>query len=406
MVGNSRHTAVVFMNLLLLYCFISGCNELEPDSSGSEEWKPSSFQISSGLSAISQGTTLPLHAYVFVQDVLQKVYNDISVGSDGILQLSDVENSIVYFFGGMTADTGLDELIEGETLLSDFLHMNTPVLVENMEPALFYSGKAEENPTEAIKRKTVSLIPGIARINLKIRNNADIKVTKIILDKVSQQTSLFNSIDEVTSLMDSRTIEFPDGGVGDKEGICHLYEYGSSMTGTVHALYHGVPSVRKVTFPPIRRGFQYTLTLVDIGTTAGWSIGTKPEPWTDGETVDATDSARIYLYPNHADGTISGDTLTITNGSNDGVVSFLAPFEVILQVVEGSEYVSEMAAAGTTQAGSMKLNTYRFRINDIALSPGSPVKSVKVSVQSKEPAAPEAQEFYLKIVPRQTTNSK
>lgn len=403
MVTKLRYTADFFIILILLCYCMAGCNELEPDSPGNEEWKPYSFQISSGLSTMFQGTTSPpLHAYVFTQGVLQKVYDDITVGNDGIIELPDVENSTVYFFSGMTAGSGLDELIVGESLLTDFTHMNTPVSMEKGEPVLFYSGKAEENVTGMIKK--VLLTPGVARINLKIKNNADIKVTKIILDKVSQQTSLFNPSGEVMPPTASRTIEFPDGGIGDKEGICYLYEYGSSTTAIVHALYHGVPSIRKVTFPSIQRGFQYTLTLADIGTTAEGSIGT--EPWIDGGTVDATDNARIYLYPNNANGTISGDTLTVTDGSDYEVMSFLAPFEVSLQIVGENKYVSEIVEAGTENMKGMKLSTYGLRISNAPLSPEIRVKSIKVRVQSKGAGSSEAQTFYLKIVSREATNNK
>lgn len=348
-----------------------------------------------------QGTTpLPLHAYVFTQNVLRKIYNDITVDSDGVIELPDVENSIVYFFSGMTAGSELDGLIEGESSLTDFLRLNTPVLAENAEPELFYSGKAEENATNAAMGKRVSLTPGVARVNLKIKNNADIKVTKIILDNVSQQTSLFIPTSELTSLTTSRTIEFPGGGIGDKEGICHLYEYGSSMTAIVHALYHGIPSIRKVTFPPIQRGFQYTLTLTDVGTTAEGSIGTKP--WIDGGTVDATDDARIYLYPNNTNGTISGDTLTVTDRSNYEVMSFLAPFGVSLNITEGNEYVSEVVEEGRTEMESMKLTTYGFRLSNVTPPPGDSGKSIMVNVQSNEANPPAAQKFYLRILPRHT----
>jgi len=166
------------------------------------------------------------------------------------------------------------------------------------------------------------------------------------------------------------------------------------MTAIVHALYHGVVSIRKVTFPPIQRGFQYTLTLADIGTTTESAIVT--EPFTDGGMVDATDDKRLYLYPNNTDGTISGNTLTVTDGSNDEVMSFLAPFGVNLDIVEGNEYVSEVVKEGITKMEDMKLTTYRFRLSDVT-PPGGIEKSIKVSVRSNEVDPTLAQEFYLFI---------
>lgn len=396
MVDNLKYIVYYFiLPALLCYC-MAGCSEGELDSSGNEEGKLYHIQIT-GLPTMPQSILPPsMHAYVFAQGVLQKAYNDITVGSDGVVEIKVLENSTVYFFSGVTASTGLDALVEGESQLSDFLNMNTPVLVENAEPALFYSGKTEENATNPAMSKHVSLMPGVARINLKIKNNADIKVTKIILDNVSQQTPLFASPERPVPLTTSRTIEFPDdGGIGDREGICHLYESGSSMTAIVHALYHGVVSIRKVTFPPIQRGFQYTLTLADIGTTTESAIVT--EPFTDGGMVDATDDKRIYLYPNNTDGTISGNTLMITDGSNDEVMSFLAPFGVNLDIVEGNEYVSEVVKEGITKMEDMKLTTYRFRLSDVT-PPGGSEKSIKVSVRSNEADPPLAQEFYLRIL--------
>lgn len=407
MVGNLKYTAYYYiLSALLCYC-MAGCSEVELDSSRNEEGKLYHFQIT-GLPTMTQNIPLPsMHAYAFVQGVLLKAYNNIAVESDGVVEVPALENSTIYFFSGVTAGTGLDELVEGKSLLSDFLNMNTPALAENAEPELFYSGKTDENVTNEVMGKHVSLTPGVARINLKIKNNADIKVTKIILDNVSGQTPLFASGDRPATFTVPRTIEFPDGGIGDKEGIFHLYEYGSSMTMVVHALYHGVPSVRKVAFPPIQRGFQYTLTLADIGTTTESTIVT--EPLTDGGTVDATDTERIYLYPNNTNGTISGDTLTVTDGSNYEVMSFLAPFGVSLNIVEGSQHVSEVVEAGTTNIKGMKLTTYGFRLSNLTLPPGSSGKSIKVSVQSNEANPPAAQEFYLKILPgtvNRQSNSK
>lgn len=396
MVGNLKHTAYYFiLPALLCYC-MAGCSKVELDSSGDEEGKLYHFQIT-GFPAMTQSIPLPsVHAYAFVQGVLQKAYNNITVGSDGVVELTATENSTVYFFSGVTAGTRLDELVEGESLLSNFLNINTPTLAENAEPELFYSGKTDGNVTNGAINRHVSLTPGVARINLKIKNNADIKVTKIILDNVSQQTPLFASGNRPAAPTAPRTIEFPDGGIGDKEGICYLYEYGSSMTAIVHALYHGVMSVRKVTFPAIQRGFQYTLTLADIGTTTESTIVT--EPLTDGGTVDATDAGRIYLYPNNTNGTILGDTLTVTDGSNYEVMSFLAPFGVSLNITEGNEYVSEVVEEGRTEVEGMKLTTYGFRLSNVTLPPGSSGKSIKVSVQSNEANPPAAQEFYLKIL--------
>jgi len=167
MVDNLKYTAYYFiLPALLCYC-MAGCGEVELDSSGNEEGKPYHFQIT-GLPTTSQSILPPsMYAYVFVQGVLQKAYNDITVGSDGVVEVTVLENSTIYFFSGVTIGTGLDELVEGESLLSDFLNMNTPVLAENAEPALFYSGKTEENATNAAMSKHVSLMPGVARINLK-----------------------------------------------------------------------------------------------------------------------------------------------------------------------------------------------------------------------------------------------
>ncbi|THC82987.1 hypothetical protein E7X23_23795, partial [Bacteroides fragilis] len=178
MVDNLKYTAYYFiLPALLCYC-MAGCGEVELDSSGNEEGKPYQFSNNGITDIVSKHTTAFNVCLCICQGVLQKAYNDITVGSDGVVEVTVLENSTIYFFSGVTIGTGLDELVEGESLLSDFLNMNTPVLAENAEPALFYSGKTEENATNAAMSKHVSLMPGVARINLKIKIMRTLRLQK------------------------------------------------------------------------------------------------------------------------------------------------------------------------------------------------------------------------------------
>ncbi|MCZ2530979.1 hypothetical protein [Bacteroides fragilis] len=278
---NSGYTISCFVSLTLLFCCMAGCSEVETDSTGNEEWKLSSFQLS-GLSAMHQDASLPpLHAYVFVEDVLEKVHNNLIIGTDETVDIPYVEGGTVYFFSGPDAvGTNLDGLVEGRTSLHDFLNLRTPALeASTNHPDIFYSGKATG--------KEVSLTPGVARINLKIKNNADIKVTKIILYYTSESVAIFSYGSPAVQQGDNRTIEFPEGSTGEMENICQLYETTRKVQAYIYALYNGSPSVRTVYFPQhIQRGYQYTLTLTDVGTTVEGTIQT--DPWTDGGIIEAT----------------------------------------------------------------------------------------------------------------------
>lgn len=383
-----KHIAYLFASTVLYLC-ISGCSKNESVFYDNNKWEPYQFRLSESP-MISQGALEPtLQAYVFKGDMLLKKYNNLTVESDGRVEFLGTPNSTVYFLSGSTGSTKLDKLQENISSLTDFLNLSTPVLAENTEPTLFYSGNVSVD-NEGIMSSTVLLTPSVVRLDLKIKNNADIKVTKIVLEKVPLRTALFGTL--FNSPIGTRTLEFPDGGISNKDNICHLYEsrnYG--IKATVYATYSGTPCIRSVTFPPMDRGHYYTLIMQDVGTTVNTTV--EAESWIDGETVNTTDdvNAHIYLDPNNTSGTVIGDTTVIRKGTTTVQMSFLAPFEVLSGGIEGDGAISiERLGGNASVVDNRLLTSYQIILNTMA-SRGK----IKVSMKNEDSSV--CQDFYLKM---------
>lgn len=383
-----KHMACLFASTVLYLC-ISGCSKNESAFHDNNKWEPYQFRLSESP-MIFQGALEPtLQAYVFKGDMLLKKYNNLTVESDGRVEFLGTPNSTVYFLSGSTGSAELDKLQENISSLTDFLNLSTPVSAENTEPTLFYSGNVSVD-NEGIMSSTVLLTPSVVRLDLKIKNNADIKVTKIVLEKVPLRTALFGTL--FNSPMGTRTLEFPGGGISNKDNICHLYEsrnYG--IKAIVYATYSGTPCIRSVTFPPMDRGHYYTLVMQDVGTTVSTTV--EAEPWIDGETVNTTDdvNAHIYLDPNNTGGTVIGDTTVIRKGTTTVRMSFLAPFEVLNVGIEGEGAISiERLGGNASVVDNRLLTSYRIILNTMA-SRGK----IKVSMKNEDSSV--RQDFYLKM---------
>lgn len=301
-----KHLSIALFVLFSVLCF--GCSNEGFDTENTNDIQNKhSFRL---LSYTPDSETIlntdlfgSIEAYLFKEGILSDVYKNLTVDKNGYITVNSLaEGEQIYFLAntgnllnGFTQEVG--QLKESELLATTTLSSSPQA--DGKKPVM--TGKADltisqESPTQILLTRT------IARIDLKIANDADIQINKISMDNVHREAFLLpqNPVISPSGAALARidtTFNTPLRS-GEHTGLVNLYEQvGDGIPVEIHGTLEGEPVTLSLTLPDtIRRNCIYKIKLFcEANANLQASISLADESWETEETITTKPSSGILV---------------------------------------------------------------------------------------------------------------
>lgn len=354
-----------------------------------------------------------IEAYLFKEGVLSDVYKNLTVDKNGYTTISSLaEEGQIYFFvntgkllNGITEEIG--RLKETE-LLATTISSSSPQ-ADGEKPVM--TGKADLTGSQESSTQ-VLLTRAIARIDLKIADDADIQINRISMDNIHCEAFLFpqNPVSSPSGAALAKidtTFDTPLSP-GEHTGLVYLYEQvGDGIPVELHGTLEGDPVTLSLALPDtIHRNCIYKIKLF-CGDNANLqaSISVENESWETEETITAKPSSSILV--NSELSTLSeGAYLSATKDTVYLPSKESTSILVLDKVPEDAEFTIDGTTASITPYTETRadLQGKKFLVRTSWKKPGTETEYVYLNMHSKK--QPEHYSGRLVIVQATTTTFK
>lgn len=354
-----------------------------------------------------------IEAYLFKEGVLSDVYKNLTVDKNGYTTISSLaEEGQIYFFvntgkllNGITEEIG--RLKETE-LLATTISSSSPQ-ADGEKPVM--TGKADLTGSQESSTQ-VLLTRAIARIDLKIADDADIQINRISMDNIHCKAFLFpqNPVSSPSGAALAKidtTFDTPLSP-GEHTGLVYLYEQvGDGIPVELHGTLEGDPVTLSLALPDtIHRNCIYKIKLF-CGDNANLqaSISVENESWETEETITAKPSSSILV--NSELSTLSeGAYLSATKDTVYLPSKESTSILVLDKVPEDAEFTIDGTTASITPYTETRadLQGKKFLVRTSWKKPGTETEYVYLNMHSKK--QPEHYSGRLVIVQATTTTFK
>ena len=354
-----------------------------------------------------------IEAYLFKEGVLSDVYKNLTVDKNGYTTISSLaEEGQIYFFvntgkllNGITEEIG--RLKETE-LLATTISSSSPQ-ADGEKPVM--TGKADLTGSQESSTQ-VLLTRAIARIDLKIADDADIQINRISMDNIHCEAFLFpqNPVSSPSGAALAKidtTFDTPLSP-GEHTGLVYLYEQvGDGIPVELHGTLEGAPVTLSLALPDtIHRNCIYKIKLF-CGDNANLqaSISVENESWETEETITAKPSSSILV--NSELSTLSeGAYLSATKDTVYLPSKESTSILVLDKVPEDAEFTIDGTTASITPYTETRadLQGKKFLVRTSWKKPGTETEYVYLNMHSKK--QPEHYSGRLVIVQATTTTFK
>lgn len=249
------------------------------------------FNLLTGYSGAEGGghTVSSLHAYAFSEGNYLKKFENIDVSANNFqLSLPADKQKTLYFLADHTA------LIVNGSTFSESILLTSVSSAAPTPPDVFLYAKASAGTTPT-ERADISLIRGVARIDINPGTDANMSIDSIQFAGGADRTYLFSGTPanipaDATGVVYKKKFAPPlAGGVGptDNTEVFYVYENGAKEVNiTIYGKYNGIDVEVTAKAPSMARNHIYTIKLQGVGQIIVGDIDIKP--WEDGDDIIAT----------------------------------------------------------------------------------------------------------------------
>lgn len=250
------------------------------------------FNLLTGYSGTEGGghTVSSLHAYAFSEGNYLKKFENIDVSANNF-QLSlpaDKPKNLFFLADHMPLTINEESTFSESALLAS---VSSAALTP---PDVYLYAKASVGIT-ANERADISLIRGVARIDINPGTDANMSIDSIQFAGGADRTYLFSDTPanipaDATGVVYKKKFGTPlAGGVGptDNTEVFYVYENGAKEVNiTIYGKYNGIDVEVTAKAPSMARNHIYTIKLQGVGQIIVGDIDIKP--WEDGDDIIAT----------------------------------------------------------------------------------------------------------------------
>lgn len=294
-----------------------------------------------------------LTGYLFKDNLLLKIYQDMALGSDGKISL-DVpypDNLKLYLLADAILSQNCVE--ENSSTEADFLNLTTQHLVPptgsvtsqtsegpavpSIFPQPFFSGMQVINLTNATAPNPIVLTRSIGRVDIDASADPLILVDSLQLSPVPTHTNLIEQTDKAAvSATGALYKKFDAPLTGKQIDVAQLYETDQPVTATIHVRYNNVPVRVTTTLPLVKRNHIYTIT-IQPGTPLKGE--TSVILWNDGNITEGIPDIRQKIkidllhssFPENAQADAALNTIRISERGGTFEVGFNLPVVDVLE---------------------------------------------------------------------------
>lgn len=336
------------------------------------------------ISGVSSESINSISAYMFANDVLESVHEDLPINDNNItLNILSGKNKKLFFLANALIKR--EHLVTGETSLNDLKMMTTGHLTSLASKTDFMSCLHElDNDI-----KETNLLRSTARLDIDTSIDAFIEVNNITIENTPTDTYILRQIDEKAPGQTekiSHTFDIPLSGY--KEEILRLFESSSPLTVTLKVQYAGIPIELHNVIPKLKRNHKYTLRVNKIGTVldsevivSNWESGDIIEGFPDISLpididMQATEIPSEGVFVNR-----EKRRVVFNKEGGEMILAFNSPYSLDMMVENPSNRLS---------VEKVSPQKYRIRVN--AQNRGDDIYTVRLKVK------PDISAFYFDYV--------
>lgn len=342
----SLNLILFFLCSLFLSVSMIGCSETEPNETLVAEPGQYLFQMPSSSATSGSPQLKGLNAYLFDENRLVKIFNDLPI-TENNYKLHAAPNNSVYFLSNLSDTASLQTIRVGETTLEQFLLLRSKTLTENADPQIFYSGmsKIPQHSTLGGQPLTIEMVRSVARLDLDVRNPA-ITVTRITVKDASSSSTIFPTAAGQLSSATEPLITFDktfSPGITSTPAVQYLYESDQPISVDIHTLYKDISTVGHLTIPKIERNKVYNLQINQVGGELTSSLVV--DPWEDAGILKPSIgdknfgiSKALSTLPEGFDIDEEKRIVHVSESGGTFTIALTSDIQIDLDYMEGSEY--------------------------------------------------------------------
>lgn len=325
-----------------------------------------------------------LSAYIFANDVLESVHEDLPINDNNItLNILSGKNKKMFFLANALIKR--EHLAAGETSLNDLKMMTTEHLTSLASKADFMSCFHELDSDV----KATNLLRSTARFDIDTSVDAFIEVNNITIENTPTDAYILGKIDgkapDQTGKI-NHTFDIPLSGY--EENILRLFESSSPLIVTLKLHYAGMPIELHNVIPKLKRNHKYTLRVNKIGTVLDSEVIISN--WENGDIIEGFPDISLPIDIDMQNTEIPSEGVSV-NSEKRRVVFDKEGGEMVLAF--NSLYSLDMMVENPSNRLSVeKVSPQKYRIRVNAQNRGDDIYTVRLKVK------PDISAFYFDYV--------
>lgn len=329
------------------------------------------------VSGSSSESIQSLAAYIFTNDVLESIHEDILINDDNItLDIMRGANKKLFFLANATINP--EYLSVGKTSFNALKEMTTEHLTSTGTKTDFMSCVHELSDNNIGVEQTLDLLRATARLDMDVSVDALIEVDGMSIENVPAETFIIEQDGLVPS---GQTIEvkhtFDTPITGYQEDILRLFESSSPVKVTLDLKYGGVPMQLHAEIPELKRNHKYKLRIKNIGSKLDCEVFVSG--WENGGIIEGFPDVNAPIYIDLQNTEIPSEGVTV-NREEKQVIFPKEGGEIVL-AFDSFYPLDVLEENPSTHLSVERLTSQKFRIKVDAQKNGDDVYTVRLKLK-------------------------